>query len=106
MATWSEEALERLRSPLLEALSDEPGVWVVGGAVRDALLGREPRELDLVVEGDAVAVARRTARGAPSPGPSGTSRQACCGSCTPARSSTTPRGCCAWPATPAGWGSR
>ena len=34
---------------------------VVGGAVRDALLGRVPRELDLVVEGDAVAVARRAA---------------------------------------------
>ena len=40
---------------------DEPGVYVVGGAVRDALLGRVPRELDLVVEGDAVAVARRAA---------------------------------------------
>ena len=35
-----------------------PGVWVVGGAVRDALLGIEPRELDLLVEGDAVALAR------------------------------------------------
>jgi tRNA nucleotidyltransferase (CCA-adding enzyme) len=34
---------------------------VVGGAVRDALLGRGPRELDLVVEGDAVAAARRAA---------------------------------------------
>ena len=36
-------------------------MYVVGGAVRDQLLGREPRELDLVVEGDAVAVARRAA---------------------------------------------
>ena len=36
-------------------------MYVVGGAVRDALLGRAPRELDLVVEGDAVAVARRAA---------------------------------------------
>ncbi len=43
------------------AVAEEPGVHVVGGAVRDALLGREPRELDLVVEGDAVAVARRAA---------------------------------------------
>ena len=34
---------------------------VVGGAVRDALLGKVPRELDLVVEGDAVPVARRAA---------------------------------------------
>jgi tRNA nucleotidyltransferase (CCA-adding enzyme) len=43
------------------AVADEPGVHVVGGAVRDALLDRVPRELDLVVEGDAVAVARRAA---------------------------------------------
>jgi tRNA nucleotidyltransferase (CCA-adding enzyme) len=43
------------------AVSDEPGVHVVGGAVRDALLDRVPRELDLVVERDAVAVARRAA---------------------------------------------
>ena len=59
MATWSEEVLERLRSPRLDALASDPGVWVVGGAVRDALLGLEPHELDVVVEGDAVAVARR-----------------------------------------------
>jgi tRNA nucleotidyltransferase (CCA-adding enzyme) len=32
---------------------------VVGGFARDVWLGREPRELDLVVEGDAVALARR-----------------------------------------------
>jgi len=54
--------LERLRdAPALRAVAGEPGVWVVGGAVRDVLLGREPRELDLVVEGDALAVARRAA---------------------------------------------
>src|SRR5829696_243915 len=43
----------------LAALEGEEGVWAVGGAVRDALLERPPRELDLVVEGDAVAVAQR-----------------------------------------------
>jgi tRNA nucleotidyltransferase (CCA-adding enzyme) len=43
------------------ALAGEEGVYVVGGAVRDALLGRAPRELDVVVEGDAIAVARRAA---------------------------------------------
>ncbi len=48
-------------SIVLSAVAGEPGVYVVGGAVRDELLGREPRELDLVVEGDAVAVARRAA---------------------------------------------
>ena len=46
---------------VLSAVAAELGVYVVGGAVRDALLGKVPRELDLVVEGDAVAVARRAA---------------------------------------------
>src|SRR3712207_2997867 len=57
------DLLERLRAlpgaaAALDALADVPGVWVVGGAVRDVLLGREPAELDLVVEGDALALAR------------------------------------------------
>jgi tRNA nucleotidyltransferase (CCA-adding enzyme) len=46
---------------VLRALDGERGIWVVGGAVRDLLLGRRPVELDLVVEGDAHAVARRAA---------------------------------------------
>ncbi|MGH2945225.1 MAG: hypothetical protein ACRDPC_02990, partial [Solirubrobacteraceae bacterium] len=55
--------LDRLgRPPPVAALDGEDAVYVVGGAVRDLLLGREPRELDFVVEGDAVAVARRAAR--------------------------------------------
>ena len=45
----------------LDAVAGEPGVHVVGGAVRDVLLGREPRELDFVVEGEAEPVARRAA---------------------------------------------
>lgn len=45
----------------LAALAGESGVWLVGGAVRDLLLGRSPAELDLVVEGDALAVALRAA---------------------------------------------
>ena len=48
-------------SPLLDALSAVAGVQVVGGAVRDVLLGREPSEVDLVVVGDAPALARRLA---------------------------------------------
>jgi tRNA nucleotidyltransferase (CCA-adding enzyme) len=48
-------------APVLAALEGEPDAWVVGGAVRDLLLGLEPDELDVVVEGDAVAVARRAA---------------------------------------------
>src|SRR5918992_4595393 len=56
------DLLDRLgRPPPVAALDGEDAVYVVGGAVRDLLLGREPRELDFVVEGDAVAVARRAA---------------------------------------------
>jgi tRNA nucleotidyltransferase (CCA-adding enzyme) len=45
--------IERLRDlpcgqTLLTALAAEQGVWIVGGAVRDLLLGREPSEIDLV----------------------------------------------------------
>ena len=53
---------------LLDRLTDVPGfielqahsrgLWLVGGAVRDALLGAPVRDLDVVVEGDAIAVAR------------------------------------------------
>jgi tRNA nucleotidyltransferase (CCA-adding enzyme) len=50
------------RPPAVVALEGEGAVYVVGGAVRDLLLGRRPRELDFVVEGDAVAVAKRAAR--------------------------------------------
>jgi len=58
------ELLGRVRSlpagrPLLDRLGDASGVHLVGGAVRDLLLGDEPTDLDLVVEGDAAAVARR-----------------------------------------------
>src|SRR4051794_11236325 len=47
---------------VLKAIEGEPNVYVVGGAVRDALLSRTPKELDLVVEGDAIPVARRAAK--------------------------------------------
>jgi len=40
-----------------------PGTYLVGGAVRDLLLGRSPRELDVVSEGDASVLAH--ALGAP-----------------------------------------
>lgn len=46
--------LDRLR----EAAGDVP-LYLVGGAVRDLLLGRERGDLDVVVEGDAASVARR-----------------------------------------------
>jgi tRNA nucleotidyltransferase (CCA-adding enzyme) len=46
---------------LLRAFGPADGVHLVGGAVRDLLLGRVPRELDLVVEGDVDAAAARLA---------------------------------------------
>jgi tRNA nucleotidyltransferase (CCA-adding enzyme) len=55
-----------LRSP--ESIADElraldlpsgEGVYLVGGAVRDFLLGRESFDIDLAVEGDAIEFARR-----------------------------------------------
>lgn len=52
-------------SPLLaaarRALGAGAGAWVVGGAVRDAALGREVGDLDLVVAADPAAAARAVA---------------------------------------------
>lgn len=42
---------------VLERLGGREDVLIVGGAVRDGLLGREPRDLDLVVAGDAAELA-------------------------------------------------
>ena len=46
--------LDRVR----EAAAGTP-VYLVGGAVRDLLLGRERTDLDLAVEGDAAELGRR-----------------------------------------------
>jgi tRNA nucleotidyltransferase (CCA-adding enzyme) len=61
----SDEAFAALRAQpsgawALGVLADHPGAWVVGGAVRDALLGRRARvtEIDVVVECDPEPVAR------------------------------------------------
>jgi poly(A) polymerase len=48
------------------ALAEEDA-WLVGGAVRDGLLGRAVRDLDVVVEGDPGPAARRLARAAGGP---------------------------------------
>ena len=45
--------------PGLAALAELPGVHLVGGSVRDLLLGGTPKDLDLVTEGDPLAVAQR-----------------------------------------------
>ena len=44
---------------LLERLGLSTRVHLVGGAVRDLLLEREPPDLDLVLEGDALGLALR-----------------------------------------------
>ncbi|HEX6687094.1 MAG TPA: HDIG domain-containing protein [Solirubrobacterales bacterium] len=53
-------------SPLVglarRALGDEGDVWIAGGAVRDAVLGREVTDLDLAVGGDPGRVAKEIAR--------------------------------------------
>ncbi|MBS1863820.1 MAG: HD domain-containing protein [Actinobacteria bacterium] len=45
-----------------EALDGGEGVWVAGGAVRDAALGRDVTDLDLAVAGDPRPVAKALAR--------------------------------------------
>jgi poly(A) polymerase len=53
------------RTPFVEAvkraLGEAAGVWIVGGAVRDAALGEDVKDLDLAVEGDPRLVARAIA---------------------------------------------
>jgi putative nucleotidyltransferase with HDIG domain len=44
------------------ALGGDEGVWIVGGAVRDAALGRDVVDLDLAVAGDPAIVAKAIAR--------------------------------------------
>jgi tRNA nucleotidyltransferase (CCA-adding enzyme) len=60
----SRAALDALRADpcgarLLRVFAPGEGVHLVGGAVRDLLLERAPRELDLVVEGDVDVAAAR-----------------------------------------------
>lgn len=45
-----------------EALADAEGVWIAGGAVRDAALGRDVVDLDLAVAGDPAVAAKAVAR--------------------------------------------
>lgn len=58
------ELLELIRAlpaggPLIRALGEARGTYLVGGAVRDLLLGGRPLDLDLVVEGDPAELASR-----------------------------------------------
>jgi tRNA nucleotidyltransferase (CCA-adding enzyme) len=42
--------------PLVERLTDRANVYLIGGAVRDLLLGQAPTDLDLAVDGDGEAL--------------------------------------------------
>jgi tRNA nucleotidyltransferase (CCA-adding enzyme) len=53
-----DELLEQVQAVAAEAR----GVYLVGGAVRDLLLGEPQVDLDIAVEGDGIAVARSLAR--------------------------------------------
>ncbi len=52
-------ASEEIVAAVRGALDDAEGVWIVGGAVRDAALGRDVDDLDLAVAGDPGVVAKR-----------------------------------------------
>ena len=52
-----DDVLEQLQAVAAEAR----GVYLVGGAVRDLLLGEPQVDLDIAVEGDGIAVARALA---------------------------------------------
>lgn len=54
--------LERLAQLRRLAEREQTPLYVVGGFVRDSLLGLQPDDFDLVVEGDAPALARAAAR--------------------------------------------
>ncbi|HEX9092027.1 MAG TPA: hypothetical protein VF831_11090, partial [Anaerolineales bacterium] len=57
------ELLDRLKQPLLlriiSLLPEDVPVYLVGGAIRDALLNRDSYDLDFVTPGDAIEIARR-----------------------------------------------
>lgn len=53
--------LPPLAAEVLTHLPDAPSLWLVGGAVRDQILGRSIVDLDFVVDGEARRLARRVA---------------------------------------------
>src|SRR4051794_1533426 len=61
----SDQVARLFDSPLViaaaRALGADEGVWIVGGAVRDSVLGRAVTDLDLAVAGDPGAAARAIA---------------------------------------------
>jgi tRNA nucleotidyltransferase (CCA-adding enzyme) len=56
------ERLNDVLPAIAAAAAPEEGVYLVGGAVRDVLLGEQSLDLDVMVEGDAIDLGRRLAR--------------------------------------------
>lgn len=54
-------ALPETVAAVTRAVPDPSRVWLVGGPVRDLLLGRRPHDLDFAVDGDGLAAARSAA---------------------------------------------
>ncbi len=59
---WGIDRLQRIMPAVQAAAAAYDGVYLVGGAVRDVLLGEQSLDLDLMVEGDAIAFASQLAR--------------------------------------------
>jgi putative nucleotidyltransferase with HDIG domain len=62
MSLADELRAAELPQAALRALGGEEGVWIAGGAVRDAALGQAVSDLDLAVAGDPGRVAKALAR--------------------------------------------
>lgn len=62
MSLADELRAAELPQAAVRALGGEKGVWIVGGAVRDAALGQEVTDLDLAVAGDPGRAAKALAR--------------------------------------------
>ncbi|MDZ4278825.1 MAG: polya polymerase, partial [Dehalococcoidia bacterium] len=60
-ARLPEASLGALREVLALARRRRLDVYLAGGAVRDLLLGQEQVDLDVIVEGDAIALAKEAA---------------------------------------------
>ena len=56
------ERLEEVLPAIQGVAAHHDGVYLVGGAVRDVLLGEQSLDLDVMVEGDAIALAGELAR--------------------------------------------
>ncbi len=56
------ETLAALRKAIAAAGGTHEGIYLVGGSVRDVLLGAKSFDIDIAVEGDAIALARELAR--------------------------------------------